>query len=170
MQRLSSYRAHPAFAIVVFLATAFVMHAALSLPVVQSAFLDPYTAAVAAVARGLLRTFLPAITGTGNVLGDASFRIQVLNVCNGTDLWVLFTAAVVAFPASLRAKLLGLAVGLPVLSVINLTRIIGLYLTGRYAPRLFDTSHLFLWQVALVLVTAGLFALYLRWTYRLDAR
>jgi exosortase/archaeosortase family protein len=153
-----------------FSVTAFLLHSVLSLPAVQSAFLDPYTAAVSAAARGLLRVFLPAVTGHGNVLGDAQFRIQVLNVCNGTDLWVLFGAAVVAFPAPVRVKLVGLAVGLPLLSLVNMLRILGLFLTGRYVPRLFDASHLFLWQAALVVLTAGLFAIYLRWAYARDAR
>jgi exosortase H (IPTLxxWG-CTERM-specific) len=163
---LVSRRDHPVFAIILFVVLAFVFHAILSLPAVQTGFLDPYTSLVTSWSRAVLKVVHPEIRGMGNVIGDNRFSIRVLNVCNGTDLWILYAAAVIAFPASLLSKAVGLVVGLPLLSLVNLTRVIGLFLTGRYLPALFNTSHLFLWQVALILITAGIFALYLRWAYR----
>ncbi len=147
----------------IFLVVAFALHAGLALPATTRWFLGDYTSLVTRLSRGLLSLFLPAVGGQAEVIDDGVFAVRVLNVCNGTDLWVLFTAAVVAFPAPLRSKLAGLAVGLPLLSIINLSRIVGLFLTGRYLPGMFDLSHLFFWQAVLIVATVGVFIVYLKW-------
>ena len=151
--------------VVIFVLVAAGLHALISIPWLQVHGIEPYTRAVAAASRGLLGLFDGSIEGTGNVIRGGGYAIQVLNVCNGTDLFVLYTAAVLAFPAPPVCRLVGLLVGLPALALLNLLRVVGLFLIGRHAPGAFELSHLFLWQAVLILVTAGVFVVYLRWSH-----
>lgn len=144
--------------------SAAVLHLISVLPWVQSAFLQDYTYRVAAVSRTILAGFVPGVHGEGALVGDSSFSMVVLNVCNGTDLWILYTAGLIAFPAPIADRLAGMLIGLPALTIINFLRVIGLFLVGRFAPRWFDFTHEFLSQAIMVLFTASIFLVYLRWT------
>lgn len=139
------------------------LYALLSLPAVRAAVLEPWTVQLAGAARALLSLAgLPA-GGEGNVLSVGPFAVAVLDVCNGSDIFVLFSAAVLAAPAPWWPhRALGLLAGLPLLAALNLLRVLALVLTGRYLPALFELSHQFLWQLLLVAATAGLFVLWLR--------
>lgn len=63
----------------------------------------------------------------------------------------IFLAAVIAFPATWRARLAGLALGIAGIQAMNLIRVVALFLTGSYLPRLFDTSHTVVWQTLVIL-------------------
>lgn len=146
-----------------FLALAGGLYAALSLPAVRAAVLEPWTRGLAGTARTLLGLAgLPA-GGEGNVLSVGPFAVAVLDVCNGSDIFVLFAAAILAAPAPWWPyRGAALLLGLPLLAALNLLRVVALVLTGRYLPSLFEFSHQFLWQLLLVAATAGLFLLWLR--------
>lgn len=141
------------------------LYCGMQIPWVQARLVQPYTRLVAMLATAALRVVHPSIRRDGVVMGDGQFSVQLLNVCNGTDILMLFAAAVLAFPCPWRRRALGLLVGLPLLVAVNLLRVGGLFLTGRHLPGLFATSHLFVWQAGLVLVTVVAFAAYLRWAY-----
>lgn len=160
---MKSFRYGPGVAVASFLGGAIALHTLLQIPWAQAKLLVPYTRGVATAAAGMLHLLDPAIQRNGTILGDQHFQVQVLNVCNGTDVMVLFIAAVLAFPAPGRARLIGLAVGLPGLALLNLGRVAGLYLTGRYLHAAFEVSHLFVWQALLVVLTGVAFAIYVRW-------
>ena len=73
---------------------------------------------------------------------------------------VIFSACVLAYPASLREKLIGLPLGAAAIIAFNLIRIIALLIVGRHQPALFDFFHLYFWQGTLVLLVA---AVWLAW-------
>jgi exosortase/archaeosortase family protein len=64
---------------------------------------------------------------------------------------LIFLAAVLAFPASWRSRLLGLGLGILAIQVVNLIRVVALFLTGTYFPSLFDASHTVVWQTLVIL-------------------
>lgn len=156
-------RSRPWARALLFVALAAGLYALLSLPAVRAGLLEPWTAALAGVARGLLGALGFPAGGAGNVLSVGPFAVAVLDVCNGSDIFVLYTAAVLAAPAPWWPhRVAGLLAGLPALAALNLLRVVALVLTGRYLPALFEISHQFLWQLLLVAATAGLFVLWLR--------
>jgi exosortase/archaeosortase family protein len=53
--------------------------------------------------------------------------------------------------ASWRSRLAGLALGILAIQIINLVRVVSLYLTGAYLPRFFDASHTVIWQSVVIL-------------------
>ena len=60
-------------------------------------------------------------------------------------------AAVLAFPASWKSRLAGLGLGILAIQAVNLVRVVALFLTGVYFPRIFDTSHTVIWQTVVIL-------------------
>jgi exosortase/archaeosortase family protein len=45
----------------------------------------------------------------------------------------------------------GVALGFVAIQLVNLIRVVALFLTGVYFPRLFDSSHTVIWQTVVVL-------------------
>jgi exosortase family protein XrtM len=68
-------------------------------------------------------------------------RLNILPGCEGTELFFLLIAGVIAFPATWRAKLAGLALGLPLVFALNVVRVAGLYVTVRDFPAQFELVH-----------------------------
>lgn len=108
------------------------------------------------LAAGVLELVGQQIGAAGNLLSGPRFTCEVGSGCSGLQALMMAWAAVLAFPASLRARLLGVALLTPAIVAVNLLRIIGLWLAGAYRPELFDLGHVYLGQVAVILSTAGL--------------
>jgi exosortase H (IPTLxxWG-CTERM-specific) len=123
----------------------------------------PFTAAVASWSGGLLNLVGQGVTRDGTVLRSARFAVNIENGCNGVETLVIFFSAVLAFPASWRAKAAGLLFGSLAIQVVNLVRVAALFLTGVYLPELFDSSHTVIWQTIVVLCGV---LLWLYWAQR----
>ncbi len=46
---------------------------------------------------------------------------------------------------------MGVVLGMVVIQLVNLVRVVALFLTGAYLPKLFDTSHTVIWQTVVIL-------------------
>src|SRR5262249_20569242 len=86
---------------------------------------------------------------------------NILPGCEGTELFFLLFAGVVAFPASWRARVTGLAIGLPIVLVFNVFRVTALYAIVRYAPAEFELAHGY---VAPTFFVVSLGVLFRAWT------
>jgi exosortase/archaeosortase family protein len=97
--------------------------------------------------------------------GPPRAPISVTSECSGTDVLALCLAAILAWPASWRARLTGAAGGIALILTLNTLRIGSL---GRAAasPALFETLHLQVWPAILVLATAAYVFAYMRMTSR----
>jgi exosortase/archaeosortase family protein len=108
------------------------------------------TAVIVAWVSGLVG--LSAVAGSGSevAFGDshAGFRLGVTDGCTGVTLLMIFTAAVLAYPATRGQRTQGLAIGLPVLFVANLLRLVALGWVGLHARAQFDFAHEYCAQVA----------------------
>lgn len=94
--------------------------------------------------------------------GDHVFRYVVADGCTATLVMATYAAAVIAYPAGRRDRLLGVVVGVPVLLVVNLARLVSLGWVGLHAHDAFDAVHLYWWQVFYV---AGTGALWFAWAW-----
>ncbi len=86
--------------------------------------------------------------------GSPTASITVTSECSGTDVLALCIAAILACPVPWRARLAGAALGTALVLALNTVRIATL---GHAAasPALFQTLHLQVWPVVLVLATGG---------------
>ena len=87
------------------------------------------------------------------VYQDQGFAIDISYKCTGILLMTFFAAGIFAYPCSLLKKLSGLVVGIPLIFVINLVRLVGLFLIGTFAITLFDFSHKVLAEILMIIAT-----------------
>ena len=99
----------------------------------------------------------------GTILASDSFAVNIVAECTAVGPLVLFIGAVVAYPAPLRAKMLGALLGLVVLTLVNLVRIMSLFWIGSAYPQYLDMAHLLVWQTAIILLAI---ILWLFWVER----
>jgi exosortase H (IPTLxxWG-CTERM-specific) len=128
---------------------------------------EPFTGQIAKMSGVTLRALGEPVTRVGTALRSPRFAVNIKNGCNGVEAMVILLAAIVAFPASWKARLAGLAVGAAAIQVVNLLRVVVLFLTGTYWPRFFDTSHTVVWQ-SLVILSAVL--IWILWARRVRPR
>ncbi len=126
---------------------------------VNERVVDPYTEVVAQMSAGLLRLFGEEIVVSGCNL-SGRFSVTIYNGCNGLITSLIFVSGVLAFPASLRAKLIGFLGGLVAIQLINLVRIISLFFIGVYFPKFFNQSHVVIWQSVIILAGVSLWVLW----------
>jgi exosortase H (IPTLxxWG-CTERM-specific) len=136
----------------------------LALQPVNDHVVEPFTGLVAVASGVGLDLIGQDITRQGTVLRSPRFAVNIKNGCNGIEAMVILLAAIVAFPAPWRARLGGLAIGIVGIQLVNLIRVMALFLTGAYLPRFFDSSHTVVWQT---IVIASAVALWLLWARRL---
>jgi exosortase H (IPTLxxWG-CTERM-specific) len=138
----------------------------ISLNWVNDHVVEPFTGGVAKVSGATLDLLGQDVRMQGTIIRGRRFAVNIRNGCNGVEAMLIFLAAVLAFPAPWRARLLGLALGVVAIQVVNLVRVVALYLTGAYFPSWFDASHTVVWQTVVILFSVLLWIL---WANRLAA-
>lgn len=120
---------------------------------------------VVAPARWTLAALYPSdgITVAANQISSNRARLNILPGCEGTELFLLLIAGVLAFPTSWRQRLQGLGLGLAIVFVLNQARVAALYAVVRDRASLFELVHAYVAPTALV-VCVGAF--YWLWTAR----
>jgi len=97
----------------------------------------------------------------GKLVFLGSFAVKIIDECTGIYEMLIFAAAVLAFPTTLRKKGLGLVFGCPLIYVFNVLRIAVLILVGRFWPRAFDFMHLYFWQATMIVMITAVWLLWI---------
>lgn len=122
--------------------------------------IEPFTGGIARVSGATLDLLGQDVHMQGTIIRGRRFAVNIRNGCNGVEAMLIFLAAVLAFPAPWRARLLGLAIGAVAIQAVNLVRVVALYLTGAYFPTWFDASHTVIWQTVVILFSVLLWILW----------
>ena len=153
----------PARFLLKFFALILVLYLVLSLKPVDRYVVVPFTAAITAVAAQVLNWIGYSVTTIGTLMRDGSFVVDVKNGCNGLEAMLLLCSAILASPAPWKARLGGFVFGAVFIQVVNLFRIVTLFIAGRDYPRFFDTLHVTVWQGIIFLLTIAVFV---TWNWR----
>jgi exosortase H (IPTLxxWG-CTERM-specific) len=113
--------------------------------------IEPFTAGIAKASGKTLELLGQGTRMQGTIIRGPRFAVNIRNGCNGVEAMLIYFAAVLAFPAPWKARLLGVAFGFVAIQLVNLIRVVALYLTGVYFPKLFDSSHTVIWQTIVIL-------------------
>ena len=119
--------------------------------------------ALAHVAAFALSVLGASVSLDGAIIDADGFLAVVAAQCTGIELILVFAAAVLVCPVSLRARLWALLLGIPALCALNLVRVVSLLFVGVRFPEHFDTAHLVVWQTVMV---AAALAMWLIWCKR----
>jgi exosortase H (IPTLxxWG-CTERM-specific) len=125
-------------------------------------YIDGFSASLASTSSGLIHLFGGACVQNGDILStpNNSFAMQVLDGCNGVNVVILLWAAIIAFPASWKWRLIGLGGGLVAIQVLNLLRLISLFYLGQINYAVFEFAHLYLWETLIIIDAIVVFALW----------
>lgn len=120
----------------------------------------PFTESIARGSGVLLNLMGQQVTVRGTSVASSRFGVNINNGCNGVEAMLILLASIVAFPASMKARAIGLFLGAIVVQLLNFVRILSLYLLGAYHPKLFDLFHTAVWQIVIILAAIGFFLLW----------
>lgn len=104
-------------------------------------FLDPYLRFNAELSAALLNLLGQETSCLDTSILSPRFSVRIARGCDAVDPSAIYIAGVLAFPASAKWKLSGAVAGAIGLMLLNFVRIVGLFFTGVYFPRAFDTMH-----------------------------
>jgi len=133
-------------------------------PWVQEWLVIPWTNTLAAIAAAIVKTFDPQVFAQGKVLQSTTtgFAVSIEAGCNGVEATIVLVAAILAFPATWRRKLLGLTIGIVAVQGLNIARVISLFYLGQWDFRIFEWAHLYVWQALIMLDVMIVWLLWVR--------
>jgi exosortase H (IPTLxxWG-CTERM-specific) len=140
-----------------------VLYLPLTLAQVDANVVEPFSRAIAIASAAILNVSGEHVSVNGVVLTAGSHAVSIQNGCNGIEAVVFLVAAILAFPATWRQRLLGLAAGIGLIQLLNLVRVVTLFLINRYHPQWFELFHLAIWQTV---IGGSAIALFYVWTTR----
>ncbi len=125
--------------------------------------LPSYHHLIARLSGGVLAFIGQDITVAGTSIFSPGFAVRIVRGCDAVDAIVLFVFAVLAFPAPFLRKVPGIIAGMLLLGILNLVRVVSLFLIGVYFPRAFAAMHISVWQAMFIFLTVILWILWLLW-------
>ncbi|NDY95549.1 exosortase H [Wenzhouxiangella limi] len=131
---------------------------------VQQHVILPFTAILADISVFLIELFDSGVESSGKVIRDleSGFAVSIEPGCNGVEALIILFAAMFAFPASLKHKLIGFGLGFMAIQSLNLVRIISLFYMGQWNMTWFNWFHLYLWQALIILDALVVWLIWLR--------
>jgi exosortase H (IPTLxxWG-CTERM-specific) len=123
---------------------------------------EPFTGLIVRASAGVLRVLGEGAQASGTQISSPAFAVDVKNGCNGVEAMLLLVAAMLAFPATARQRLAGLALGMAAIQIANLIRVVSLFWLGVHHRSLFELFHAAIWQTALILLSVVFFILWSR--------
>lgn len=131
-------------------------------PAVKDGFFPAYLKANASLSGGLLNLFGEEVTVRGKAIVAPDGRsIQVERGCDAVEPSALFVSAVLASPVPLVSRLGAAVVGTLALMLLNLIRVVTLFLVRiHFSREVFDTMHLDVWQALFIFLAIVFWAMW----------
>ena len=80
---------------------------------------------------------------SGKLIFLSNFSIEVIGECTGLFEMLIFLAALIAYPANYKKKLLGFVLGIPFIYIINIIRMAFISVVANWSPKTFDFLHVY---------------------------
>jgi exosortase H (IPTLxxWG-CTERM-specific) len=138
---------------VLFLVILVALFAAELTPPVQNALVLPWTEGLARISAAIVVLFDPHVIAYGKILQSTTtgFSVSIEAGCNGIEAAIILIAAMLAFPASWKSRVIGVIAGLFAVQALNIVRVISLFYIGQWNMQVFEWAHLYLWQMLIML-------------------
>ena len=122
-----------------------------------------YTKGVVLLTSQLLKALSIPATYHGSIIQLPSIALDVRFGCNGLEAVMIYSIAVIAFPALWQHKLIGILAGFLIIQVINVLRIGSLAYSAVHFKSLFEYIHIYIAQGMMIAVSLGIFFIYLNY-------
>ncbi len=123
------------------------------MPWTQTFAVVPWTNALAGISTWIVTLFDADVVASGKVIRSASngFAVSIEAGCNGVEATLVLLAAILAYPAPWRYKMLGFVIGVVAVQALNVVRVISLFYLGQWSFQVFEWAHLYVWQALIML-------------------
>jgi exosortase/archaeosortase family protein len=135
----------------------------------ESGAMRAYLETLARISGAILSWFTDGIQVRGSLITGSLFSVEIAEGCDAYRICALLAAAMLAFPATWKQKLVGIALGLAWLNLLNFVRICGLYFIGGLWYPQFHRAHEIYFPVFLIAMTVLAWVVWVRWVTRDDA-
>ncbi len=134
-------------------------------PFIHKAVILPFTGFVAYISATTASLFDSSIQADGIVMRsmENGTAVQIMPGCNGVEAMIVLAAAIIAFDASWKHKLIGVISGFVAIQALNIVRIISLFYLLQWNKDWFEWAHLYIWQALIILDALIIFILWVRW-------
>lgn len=130
----------------------------------QTRFINPHLAQVALISGKVMNLLGAGCTVSGTIIASPRFSVEIIQGCESIYPTTLLWAALLAYPAGWKARLIGIVGGAVILFILNIIRIMTMFAIGSFAPSLFDIVHLYAWQAMFIILTL---AVWLYWAAKI---
>ena len=136
----------------------------------QEYFVIPWTSFLASLSANLVKGFDPNVLVSGKILQSTTngFAVSIEAGCNGVEATIVLVAAMLAFPAPWKNKIIGLVAGIVAVQGLNIVRIISLFYLGQWNYSVFEWAHLYVWQALIMLDVLIVWLLWVRTLPKID--
>lgn len=106
--------------------------------------------------------------GQATLAGDTliapgnGFSMKIMPGCDGVNVVMLLWSALLAWPAGLSVKLKGILFGALAIEAANMIRLIALYYLGQWNATWFEWVHVYVGEIAIMILGLAFFALWIR--------
>ena len=135
----------------IFGATVFCLFLVLNYRPFHDRVIDPFTAFIAFCSSKILNLLGTWTSVSGTNLSSQDFGINIVDGCNGVFATAILLAGVIAYPSRIKAKMIGILIGIPAIFIINQLRVISLFYLGRSHPTVFEEVHVYVWQPIIII-------------------
>src|SRR5437764_903654 len=104
----------------------------ITIPALSRVTVEPFTRGLTSASAMVLNMLGQQVQTAGTIIRGGGFGVDIKNGCNAVEAVAFLAAAVLAFEAPLKLRIVGAIAGSIILEVLNVIRIVTLYLLGRY--------------------------------------
>jgi len=91
----------------------------------------------------------------------SGFSLRIVEECTALFASLIYVSCVLAYPADLKSKLIGIGFGIPVIQAVNIIRLVVLSITGLYYPGIFEFVHTYIWQSIFIIFVIGVWLVWI---------
>ena len=131
---------------------------------VETNVILPFSSFIADVSVWIITSFDDNVMAISIVIRDKTTGcgVRIERGCNGVEALIILFAAIFAFPAPIKNKLIGFTIGFFAIQGLNLVRIVSLFYLGQWNQVAFEWFHLYLWQALIILDALVVWLIWLR--------
>ena len=100
----------------------------------------------------------------GAKLTFSGFTLEMIDECTAIFSIIVYCSCILAYPTTLKRKVVGIIFGVPCLYAINLLRLFILAIVGAFYLSMFEFMHVYLWQASFIIFVILIFLLWLKMT------
>jgi exosortase/archaeosortase family protein len=134
---------------------------------VLGVYLAPLAVLTARLILPLIRQLGIDATREGALIAQPEgFAYEVAYTCTGFLPVLTYIVCVLAYPASWRHRSVGIALGAPLLWMVNVSRLVHLFYVGVFQPTSFRWAHEVAWEGLLAIAFVTLWMAWMAWSER----